>query len=179
MENEKTFAIIKPEAVAQKLIGKIIAKIEESGLAITKMRMMSVPRALAEKHYAKDDAWCAKIGGGALRDYAKAGRDPKTEAGTDDPIQIGRQIQQRTIAHLISAPVVIMELTGENAAEAFRALCGATEPASADPASIRGLFAKDDYTTSLLEKRPLRNLLHSSGNAEEARAELDMWFGAA
>ncbi len=179
MALEKTFAIIKPEAIAGKLVGKIIAKVEESGLVITKMRMMSVPRELAEKHYAKDDAWCAKIGAGALRDYAKAGRDPKTEAGTDDPIRIARQIQQRTIDHLVSAPVIIMELTGENAADRFRALCGATEPASADPASIRGLFAQDDYITSLLEKRPLRNLLHSSGNAAEAQAELEMWFGKA
>ena len=177
MTMEKTFSIIKPEAIAQKLVGKIIARIEESGLQITKMRLMQVPRALAEKHYAKDDAWCAKIGAGAVRDYAKAGRDPKTEAGTDEPIQIARQIQRRVIDHLISAPVIVMELTGENAVEQFRALCGATEPAGADPQSIRGMFSKDDYVTSLLEKRPLTNLLHSSGSAGEASAELELWFG--
>lgn len=177
MAIQKTFSIIKPEAIADKLIGKIVTRIEDSGLKITKMQMMSVPRSLAEKHYEKDDAWAAMVGGFTLKDYAGQGLDPVQEVGTDDPVKIGRLVQERTIAHLTSAPVIAMELTGEDAVASFRALCGATNPSKADPESIRGTYSKDDSLKATMEKRPLLNLLHSSGNVEEAEHELEMWFG--
>ena len=173
---EKTFAIIKPEAIEQKLIGKIITRIEESGLQITKMDMIIAPYETVAKHYEKDDLWAEKVGNGNLRDYAKIGKDPVQEEGTNDPVKLGRLVQKRTIEHLAGKKVVIMELSGEDAVNRFRALCGATEPASAAPESIRGTYSKDDYITSLIQKRPLLNLLHSSGNAEEAVIELNLWF---
>jgi len=176
MAIQSTFAIIKPEAIAQKLVGKIITQIEDADLKIVKMKMMQVSRELAEKHYAKDDAWCAMVGGFMMKDYEKAGKDPVAEIGTADLIQAGRILQQWTISNLISAPVIIMELTGENAVAHFREVCGKTEPIAADPKSIRGMYSKDSNFVSLMEKRTLLNLVHGSGNAEEAAAELAMWF---
>ena len=49
---EKTLVILKPDAVARRLTGKIIQRIEEKGLQIVGMKLMKVSPALARKMYA-------------------------------------------------------------------------------------------------------------------------------
>ena len=49
---ERTFAIIKPDAVKAKHAGQIIQRIEESGFQIRAMRMVSLTQAEAEGFYA-------------------------------------------------------------------------------------------------------------------------------
>ena len=49
---EKTFAIIKPDAVGNGHIGKVLARIEEEGFRIVAMRMVRMTRAEAEGFYA-------------------------------------------------------------------------------------------------------------------------------
>jgi nucleoside-diphosphate kinase len=49
---ERTFAIIKPDAVAKKVAGQILARIEESGLEIIAMKRMQLDQRLAEGFYA-------------------------------------------------------------------------------------------------------------------------------
>jgi nucleoside-diphosphate kinase len=51
MSNERTFVMIKPDAVQRGLIGKIINRFEQKGVKIVAMKMVSVSRDLAEKHY--------------------------------------------------------------------------------------------------------------------------------
>lgn len=48
---ERTFIIIKPDAVQRGLTGEIIKRFEQRGLRIIGMKFMQVSRALAEKHY--------------------------------------------------------------------------------------------------------------------------------
>ena len=48
---EKTFVMLKPDAVRRKLIGKIIQRFEDKGFEILDMKMLTIPRNLAEKHY--------------------------------------------------------------------------------------------------------------------------------
>jgi nucleoside-diphosphate kinase len=48
---EKTFAIIKPDAVGRGLAGDIIKRIEQSGLKIRGMRLMHLSLAQAERFY--------------------------------------------------------------------------------------------------------------------------------
>ena len=50
---ERTFIMIKPDAVQRKLIGKIISRIEERGIKIVAMKYMHMTRELAETHYAE------------------------------------------------------------------------------------------------------------------------------
>ena len=50
---EKTLIILKPDCVARGLVGKVIARFEEKGLAIAGMRMAVIDMATAEKHYAE------------------------------------------------------------------------------------------------------------------------------
>lgn len=50
---ERTFIIIKPDAVQRGLTGEIIKRFEQRGLKIAGMKFMQVPRTLAETHYAE------------------------------------------------------------------------------------------------------------------------------
>ena len=48
---ERTLILIKPDGVQRALIGKIIDRYEKRGLRIVGMKMLRVPRDLAEAHY--------------------------------------------------------------------------------------------------------------------------------
>ena len=51
MERERTFVMIKPDAVQRGLAGEIKSRIEKKGIKIVAMKLVSVSRELAEKHY--------------------------------------------------------------------------------------------------------------------------------
>lgn len=175
-KQESTFAIIKPESIEKKLVGTIIKMIESANLEIAQMKMIKADESVVSKHYYKDDAWCEKVGKNVMESYLKHNKDPKSELGTDDPVAVGRLLLKWVIDHMTSSEIVIMELRGEDAVDKFRVLCGKTTPADAGPDTIRGMLSNDDNDTAALEQRPLLNLLHSSGNKEEADQELKLWF---
>jgi nucleoside-diphosphate kinase len=50
---EKTFVLVKPDGVERGLIGEIIKRLEQRGLKLSAAKLMSVPKELAEKHYAE------------------------------------------------------------------------------------------------------------------------------
>jgi len=47
----KTFFMIKPDGVQRNLIGQIISRVEAKGFKITKIKMMTISKELAEEHY--------------------------------------------------------------------------------------------------------------------------------
>ena len=49
---ERTFAIIKPDAVARRLAGRILSRIEEAGFTVKAMRLHHLTRKEAEGFYA-------------------------------------------------------------------------------------------------------------------------------
>lgn len=49
---ERTFVMLKPDAVQRGLIGEIVNRFEKRGLKIIAMKLMQVPQSLAEEHYA-------------------------------------------------------------------------------------------------------------------------------
>lgn len=51
MQKERTFAMIKPDAVQRGFIGEIISRFEKKGIKIVAMKLVAVDRKLAEKHY--------------------------------------------------------------------------------------------------------------------------------
>ena len=51
MENERTFVMIKPNAVQRGLVGNIISRFEKKGIKLVAIKLVSVSRELAEKHY--------------------------------------------------------------------------------------------------------------------------------
>ena len=50
---ERTLVLIKPDAVARKLVGEILARLEGRGLEIGAAKLVRVDRALGEEHYAE------------------------------------------------------------------------------------------------------------------------------
>ena len=53
MAIERTFTMEKPGVVQRRLAGEIISRIERKGLKIVALKMMTIPRSLAETHYAE------------------------------------------------------------------------------------------------------------------------------
>ncbi len=50
---ERTFVMIKPDAVARGLVGRIVARLEEVGLVIERMELGTLARETAEANYAE------------------------------------------------------------------------------------------------------------------------------
>src|SRR5215204_5467994 len=53
MPMEQTLILVKPDAMQRGLAGEILARLERRGLRIAGLRLMQVPRELAERHYAE------------------------------------------------------------------------------------------------------------------------------
>ena len=51
MQNERTFVMIKPDGLQRGLIGEIISRFEKKGVKLVAMKLVSVSKELAEKHY--------------------------------------------------------------------------------------------------------------------------------
>jgi nucleoside-diphosphate kinase len=71
------------------------------------------------------------------------------------------------VDYMISGPVMVQVLQGENAIEKNRELMGATNPAEADEGTIR-----KDFATSI-EK----NTVHGSDGPDTAKEEISFFFG--
>src|SRR6266566_3167706 len=101
---ERTFAIIKPDATARRLTGRILQRIEEAGFQIRAMKMMLLTRAQAEGFYA---------------------------VHRDRPFFTG------LTEFMSSGPIVALVLEAPDAVKKWRTLMGATDPANADPGTLR------------------------------------------
>jgi nucleoside-diphosphate kinase len=53
MPVEHTFTMIKPDAVERGLVGEIISRFEDKGLALEKIRKLTIDEELARRHYAE------------------------------------------------------------------------------------------------------------------------------
>ncbi|MEK7711171.1 MAG: nucleoside-diphosphate kinase [Planctomycetota bacterium] len=49
---ERTLIILKPDAIQRRLVGRILQRFEDKGLSVAAMKLMHIPRDLAERHYA-------------------------------------------------------------------------------------------------------------------------------
>jgi nucleoside-diphosphate kinase len=59
---------------------------------------------------------------------------------------------------------------GENAIKMVRQIAGATNPEEAEPTSIRGAYGR------ITTKGVYENVIHASGNPEDAEREIKLWF---
>jgi nucleoside-diphosphate kinase len=78
----------------------------------------------------------------------------------------GKPFFEGLIEFMTSGPVVVMILTHENAVEQFRKLIGATDPAKAEPGTIRKTFAVSVQM----------NAVHGSDSTENAVIEANFFF---
>jgi nucleoside-diphosphate kinase len=130
---EQTLSIIKPDAVAKNVIGKILDRFESNGLRIAAMKKVQLSRADAEAFYA---------------------------------VHKERPFFGELVEFMISGPVVVSVLEGENAVAKNRELMGATNPQEAAPGTIRADFAESIDA----------NAVHGSDSLEDAEKEIAFFF---
>ncbi|MCF6345752.1 MAG: nucleoside-diphosphate kinase [Thiomicrorhabdus sp.] len=130
---QRTFSIIKPDAVTRNLIGKIYQRFEANGLRIVAAKMKRLTREEAEGFYAEHK---------------------------------GREFYEPLVAYMISAPIMVQVLEGENAIAKNREIMGVTDPLKAEPNTIRA-----DFAVSLRE-----NSVHGSDSVESAAREIEYFF---
>ena len=174
---EQTLIIFKPDAVARGLVGEIITRFEKVGLKIVASKMSLGSKELADKHYpASRDEFIKGMGGKTLENYQDLGMDPIKEFGSSDAHDIGLKIREWLVEMITAGPVISMVLEGPHAVELVRKMVGHTLPLKSAPGTIRGDFSYDSSYLANHGKRPIKNLLHASGNIEEAKYEVDLWF---
>jgi len=171
---ERTLVLLKPDAIERKLTGKIISRFEEEGFKIIAMKMQKIDKKFAEQHYVASDE---QIIGMGKKTLDATGNEAKKLFGTDDPRKLGEMLRKWSINFISSAPVIAMVLEREDAIAYARKIGGFTDPSKADKGTIRHNFGQDSILKSNREKRATENLVHLSGNKEEAEKEIKLWFG--
>jgi nucleoside-diphosphate kinase len=131
--SQRTFSIIKPDAVRKGDTGAILAEIQKAGFKIVAIKKLSLSKAQAEGFYY---VHAARPFFGELTDFMSSG------------------------------PIFPMVLEKDNAIADLRKLMGATDPAKADPGTIRKQFA-----SSIGE-----NAIHGSDAEETASFEIGYFF---
>jgi len=174
---EQTLVLIKFDGVARGLIGEITSRFEHAGLKIVGAKLTQVSSELAEKHYPADrESFLRGMGEKTLENYAKMNANVKEKMGTDDPLAIGKMIRDWLVDYIQEGPVMAYVIEGPHVIELVRKLCGHTLPSIAAPGTIRGDFAYDSSFLANTAKRAIRNMMHASGNKEEAEYEIPLWF---
>jgi nucleoside-diphosphate kinase len=90
--------------------------------------------------------------------------------------KLDQKIKNHLKKYMTSGPVVAMVWEGAHAVPLVRKLVGKTEPLSSDVGTIRGDYVLDSYAMADGDDRAVRNLIHASGNVEEAEFEIGHWF---
>jgi len=93
------------------------------------------------------------------------------EAETFYAVHKGKHFFESVIQFMISGPVLVMVLEGENAIRKNRDLMGATNPKNAEPGTIRATFCQN------VGDRLERNAVHGSDAPETAQEEISFFFG--
>ena len=130
---EKTLAIIKPDAVKKKVVGKIIQRIEDEGFKISGLKMLRLTKENAQGFYAvhKDKHFYD-----SLTDFMSSGE------------------------------ILVMVLEREDAISHWRNVMGATDPALADPDTLRQMYG---FSVE-------RNATHGSDSPQTAEWEIDYFY---
>ena len=83
----------------------------------------------------------------------------------------GRHFFEPLIEFMTSGPVMVQVLAGDDAISRYRQLMGATDPAQAEPGTIRRLFAKADP-----DSKVQKNAVHGSDSQQTAAREIAFFF---
>ncbi len=146
---QRTLIVFKPDTLQRGIVGEILTRFERVGLKIVATKMIAPTKDHYHKHYE----------------------------------EIGKMITRRgqkafdiTLEMMIEGPVIATVLEGVEAVELVRKLVGTTEPKSALPGTIRGDYSHMSFGYADGESKGIPNLMHASGDAEEAAQEISHWF---
>jgi nucleoside-diphosphate kinase len=173
---EQTLVLVKPDGVSRGIIGEIIHRFERAGLKIVAMKMVWPTEQMADEHYPKDEKFKRILGSKTLSTYQENGMDPMAELGMSDELEIGEFVRSTLIRSLTWGPVVALVLEGNHVVAQVRQMTGSTMPSGSAPGTIRGDFSVDSAALANAKKRAVRNIIHASGEIDEAKHEIALWF---
>tara|TARA_Y100000310_G_scaffold345695_1_gene468415 strand:- start:3331 stop:3864 length:534 start_codon:yes stop_codon:yes gene_type:complete len=145
---ERTFVMVKPDGVKRSIVGDVVQRFEKSGLKLIGMKMLWLDDDFAKKHYTQDIAE-----------------------------RRGERVRNDLLKFVTEGPVVAMAWEGISAIEVVRKIVGTTEPKAAQPGTIRGDYAHVSFKYADDKKIAVKNVVHASGDAEDAEREIKLWFG--
>ncbi len=154
------------------MIGEIIKRYERSGLKLVGIKMLVPTEDFIRKHYTLDPEWFVKTGTKTIESYRKKGKKPPFE----DPLKITEIVLNNLVRFMTASPLVAMVWQGVHAVGIAKKITGGTEPLTSELGTIRGDFTIDSYELSDIDSRAIRNLVHCSGNKEDAEKEVVFWF---
>tara|TARA_Y100000310_G_scaffold171085_1_gene171270 strand:- start:38577 stop:39065 length:489 start_codon:yes stop_codon:yes gene_type:complete len=143
---ERSLVLLKPDAVKRGLMGKVLSRFEDAGFKMIGMKMVWIDEDFGKQHYA------------------------------DLGERRGEKVLQVMLKFMTEGPVLAFCVEGVNAVENVRKMVGGTEPKSALPGTIRGDFAHISFAYADSQDKAVPNLIHASGNQEEAKTEIALWF---
>lgn len=146
---ERTLIILKPDTLQRGLIGEIITRFERAGLKIVATKMLQPDQDHYYHHYETISKMVSR-------------RGQKAFDMTLDMMQDG--------------PVIAIVLEGIEAVSLVRKMVGDTEPKKALPGTIRGDYAHVSFDHANTEELGIANIVHASGDPEEAAQEIAHWF---
>lgn len=170
-KKEKTFVILKPDAIQRGLIGEIIKRFESAGLKMVALKMINATEQQCWDHYNKDDAWFAKKGANIVKNREDLGMPVEKEA-----IEYGKDIIRALAKFMTAAPIIPMVFEGNQSIGIVKKIVGGTEPLTSEVGTIRGDYTLDSYELASYDDRAVRNLIHCSDEASEAEREIKIWF---
>ncbi|MBN1645666.1 nucleoside-diphosphate kinase [Candidatus Woesearchaeota archaeon] len=168
---EKTFIAVKHDGVQRGLVGEIIKRFEQRGLKLAGIKMVQADEELAANHYQMTPEWIKKNATNTRKAWQKKGVVLKE---TDE--QLAGKVNSWLKTYIMEGPVVAMVWEGPHAIEIGRKLVGPANAREAPVGTIRGDFTVDSYEIADKKQRPVRNIVHASGNTEEADNEISLWF---
>jgi nucleoside-diphosphate kinase len=149
---ERTLIIFKPDTVQRGIVGEILTRFERAGLKIVGTKMLQPDNDHYYHHYETISKMVSR-------------RGQKAFDVTLDLMQEG--------------PVIALVLEGIEAVSLVRKMVGETEPKSAAPGTIRGDYAHVSFAHADKQDQGIANIIHASGDPEEAAEEIKHWFSEA
>ncbi|MFJ8980156.1 nucleoside-diphosphate kinase [Streptomyces sp. NPDC102282] len=143
---ERTLVLLKPDALVRGFGGKVITRFEEAALKIVGVKMKQMDAEFTRRHY------------------------------FDLEERLGKEVYDFTSAFMQQGPVIALVLEGFDAIATVRKLVGSTYPNEAPAGTIRGDFSHYGKAASVASGKAVANLVHASGNKEEAKQEVELWF---
>lgn len=176
VKEERTLVLIKPDGVLRGLIGEVISRFEKRGLKLIALKMVWPTREHVYGHYPDSEEWFGTVGSRTHAFFKEKGIDIKDHFGTEEHVEVGKKVKEWLGDYLTQGPVVAMVFQGMHAITTVRKIVGHTYPIEALPGTIRGDFSIDTPSAANVEKRVVKNIVHASGNQEEAAHEIEHWF---
>lgn len=149
MKIERTLIVLKPDTVERGIVGEIVSRFERAGLKIVAAKMLSPDETHYHKHYEDIGKMISRRGQKAFNQNLK---------------------------YMQTGPVIAMVLEGIEAISLVRKMVGTTEPKAAAPGTIRGDYAHMSFAHADEEEIGIPNLIHASGDENDAKQEIAHWF---